>query len=277
MSDIDDRTLIRADELRHTGGLRQNPSKLPIVIIAVLGLILGGLGAWWWTRQPAARPAATATAAAGTEAAVAPATDAARPLPALDQMDTFLRALLGGLSTSPELARWLATDDLIRQLANGIDRVSRGESPAKDLPVLKPNGPFGTSGLRQRQTIDSASYRRFDGLALMVSSLDARSVASAYRTIQPRLDEAYRGLGRTESSVDQAVRAALQTLIDTPVIRDPIRVVPGTGATYAFADPALEKLPPAQKQLLRMGPDNVAHVRERLQEIKQAIETSGSR
>ena len=276
MSDIDDRTLLRADELRYGGRLRHNTSKLPIVMIAALGLILGGLGAWWWLRQPGSPPAATA-AGGGTEAAVAPATEAARPLPALDQMDTFLRALLGGLSTSPELARWLATDDLIRQMANAIDRVSRGQSSAKDVAVLKPNGRFETSGLRQRLTIDTASYRRYDGLAVMVSSLDARSVASAYRTIQPRLDEAYRGLGRTESSVDQAVSEALQTLIDTPVIREPIRLVPGTGATYAFADPELEKLPPAQKQLLRMGPDNVSRIRERLQDIKQAIETSGNR
>lgn len=277
MSEIDDRTLVRPDEL---GGRRRvgtmPSSRLPIAVIAALGLLLGGIGAWWWTREPARSPQ-PATAATGTEAAVTPATEAARPLPPLGQMDTFLRALLGGLSSSPELARWLATDDLIQQMANAIDRVSRGQSPARDVAVLKPGGTFGTSGLRQRATIDPTSYRRYDGLALLVSSLDARSVADAYRTIQPRLDEAYRGLGRSEGTVDHAVSIALQTLIDTPVVREPIRVVPGTGVTYAYADPALETLTAAQKQLLRMGPDNVARIRERLQEIKAAIETANPR
>ena len=84
----------------------------------------------------------------------------ARPLPPIGQMDTFLRALLGGLSSSPELARWLATDDLIQQMANGIERVSTGQSAARDVPVLKPGGTFGTSGSSQRATIDSASFRR---------------------------------------------------------------------------------------------------------------------
>ena len=271
MGELDDVPLVRAEGvdglLSETG---RRTTTTPIVLVAVAGLALGALGAWWWARDrsPAA-PAARPTAA--TEAAVAP--EAARPLPPLGQMDIFLRTLLGTLSSSPELARWLATDDLIHQMANGIDQVSRGASPARELGVVRPPGIFQTTG-RGTLTIAPASYRRFDGLASMVASLDAASVASAYRTIQPRLDEAYRGLGRTEGGVDQAVSAALQVLIDTPSPASPIELVPGPGATWAFADPALEKLAPAQKQLLRMGPDNAARIKARLLEIKAAIESS---
>ena len=67
MSEFENRTLIRADELGHSGGLRGAGSKLPIVIIATLGLVLGGIGAWWWTRD-AARPPQPAAAATGTDA-----------------------------------------------------------------------------------------------------------------------------------------------------------------------------------------------------------------
>ena len=277
MNELEDRTLLRTHELD------DSPSDAParagnrlILVIAALGLLLGGLGAWWWTRTPGPSPASS-VAATGTDAAVTPGAEPARPLPPLHQMDTFLRALLGGLSTSPELARWLATDDLIRQMANGIDRASRGFSPARELSVVRPQGNFAVTGARERMTIDPASYPRYDGLAALVSSLDARSVADAYRTIQPRLDEAYRALGRAEGSVDTAVSVTLQIPIDTPVVREPIRLVPGQGATYAYADPKLEALRPAQKQLLRMGPDNLARVQERLRQIKQAIETPAVR
>lgn len=277
MNELEDRTLLRTHTLDQTQAIAPVRSgKRPIIVIAAFGLLLGGLGAWWWTRQP--RPEATSTVAPpGTDAAVTSASEPARALPPLHQMDTFLRALLGGLSTSPELARWLATDDLIRQMANGIDRVSRGFSPARELSVLRPQRSFAVTGTRDRMTIDPDSYRRYDGLAALVSSLDARSVADAYRTIQPRLDEAYRGLGRAESSVDNAVGVALQILIDTPVVRGPIHIVPGPGATHAYADPELEALRPAQKQLLRLGPDNLAGVQERLRQIKQAIETPPGR
>jgi hypothetical protein len=242
----------------------------PIAVVAIAGLVVGAGGAWWWARQatPPARPAAKS----GTEAVVPPESDAARQLPPLDQMDTFLRALLGTLSSSPELASWLTTDDLIRQMANGIDRMANGASPARELAVLKPKGSFAASQRRNEISIDPATYHRYDALAALVASLDARAVAEAYRTIRPRLDEAYRHLGRSEAGIDTAVSAALQQLIDTPDVRDPIRLVHGQGASYAFADPSIERAPPIQKQLIRMGPDNLNRVRMRLREIKQAID-----
>jgi hypothetical protein len=275
MGDIDDLPLTTPDLPDRPAEPPPAGRRVPVLFIAGIGLLVGAGAAWWWTRPPA--PAAPeATAARATESAVAPPSDTARVLPPLGQMDIFLRALLGTLSASPELARWLATDNLIRQMAHAIDRVSRGQSPARELPVLRPEGAFRTAGSANRLTVDPDSYRRFDGMAAAVASLDPAAVAAAYRTIEPRLDEAYRALGRSENSVDQAVQVALQVLIDTPVVTDPIRLVPGAGASYAYADPALQTLAPAQKQLLRMGPDNVARVTARLRAIKTAIETPPS-
>lgn len=245
--------------------------RTPVLFIAVVGLIAGAAGAWWWARDRG-QPAPATAARTATDATLTPA-PAAVELPPLGQMDIFLRALLASLSASPELARWLATDDLIQQMAHAIDLVSRGQSPSPELGVLRPEGLFQTSGSSRATAIDPATYRRFDGLARAVASLDPASVAAAYRTIRPRLEEAYRGLGRTTLTVDQAVAAALQVLIDTPQIADPVRLVPGPGATLAFADPELQRLPAAQKQILRMGPENATRVKTALGGIKSAIET----
>ena len=271
MSELDDLPLGTSHTSAVSVGQPPPPAKAgPIAIVAIAGLVLGAAGAWWWARQatPPAKPAVTNA----TDATVPPDTDAVRPLPPLDQMDTFLRALLGTLSANPELARWLATDDLIRQMANGIDRIANGASPASELAVLKPASGFAASERRNVITIDPASYQRYDSLAALVSSLDARAVAETYRTIRPRLDEAYRNLGRNEAGADAAVAAALQRLIDTPDVKDPIRLLHGAGASYVYADRTLEELTPIQKQLIRMGPENLDRVRTRLREIKQAID-----
>lgn len=275
MDNFDDRPLERAPESDLPPPPPRKAALAPILLIAAAGLIVGGGAAWWWTRADRTPP--PAVAANSTEAAVAEAKVPERTLPPLGQMDTFLRALLGALSTHPDFARWLATDDLIRQMANGIDRISRGQSPAADLAVLRPAADFAVQGRRNAQTIDPASYRRYDRHAALVESLEARGVAEAYRTIQPRLDEAYRALGRTQGSVDVALDAALTLLLETPVPDEPIAVVPGKGATYAYRDPALENLAPIQKQLLRMGPDNVRRIQARLRAIRAELRQSDSR
>ena len=252
-------------------------SRTPVIVIAVVGLLVGGIAAWWWMRSADRAGAAPPLTVTSSGNPVADVGEPQRELPPLGQMDTFLRALLGALSTHPDLARWLATDDLIHQMASGIDRLARGQSPASDLPVLRPAGDFTVTGRRNALVVDRASFARYDRLAALVHSLDARAVADAYRAIQPRLDEAYRGLGRSEGSVDAAVDLALQTLIDTPIPDEPFSVIPGKGATYAFRDPALEALRPAQKQLLRMGPDNARRVQARLREVRAELMNSDNR
>jgi hypothetical protein len=41
--------------------------------------------------------------------------------------------------------------------------------------------------------------------------------------------------------------------------------------TYEFADPEIEELSAAQRQLLRFGPDNVTTIQQKLSEIRAAL------
>ena len=270
MEQFEDRPLVRTESAApEAESLEPRATSRLYIGVAVGALCIGALGAWWWTRPSEPARAATPAAVNGTDVAIAPGAATARPLPPIGQMDTFLRAMIGALSSHPHMARWLATDDLIRQMADSIDKVSRGQAPR--VAVLRPTNDFAVIGTGSQMQIDPASYARYDALAAAVSSLHPAAAADAYRTIRPRLDEAYRGLGRSENSVDEAVTIALDMLLATPDVRDPIRIVHGKGATYAFADPKLEALTPAQKQLVRMGPQNSAAIRARLREIREEM------
>ncbi|MCC7126870.1 MAG: DUF3014 domain-containing protein [Acidobacteria bacterium] len=244
------------------------PSHTKWIVAAIVAVaVIAGFTRWWTLREP---PVAEPVA----EAPAAPAPVVEPPavlLPPLDEMDPFLRTLLGALSARPELARWLATDNLIRQMAAMIDRVSQGASPARDLKVLAPNEGVTTEGRGRTRTISEASYRRYDGIVATVTSMDAAAVATAYRTIRPRLNEAYTAMGRADTDVDVAVRRALDLLIATPIPDGPVTIVEGKGATWAYADPALESLQPAQKQLLRLGPANAARVVTLLTAVREQI------
>ena len=246
--------------------------KKPIAIIAVALVALLAGGAWWMSRPDQAAQNQTPAAVTATEAPVDKPPPPPVNLPPRDQMDDFLRPLLSALSSRPELANWLATDDLVGQLAMAIDQAAAGASPARDFKVIAPASPFAATGRGTQRTIDPASYRRYDGLVQTVTSTDASDVARIYKTIRPRLDEAYRGMGNQTSNVDRALAQVLDILLETPVVRDPIALVEADGAGWAYADDNLEALLPAQKQLLRMGSANVDRLLVWLRALQAALE-----
>ena len=273
---IDDRDLEKSPESQFGQPAHGGAPLAPIATIGAVIVLMIAAGAWWMSRQtqpPAANQSSRAVTA--TEAAIdKPGSKPGEPaviLPPLDQMDAFLRPLLSALSTRPEVTRWLATDDLIRQTAAAIEQASDGHSPARDFKMVAPQGRLATSGRASQRTIDPTSYRRFDGLTAAVTSLDPAGVANIYRTIRPRLNEAYQAMGNPNRDVDNALRNAIDIVLDTPVVNGPIRLVEGAGAAWDYADPELESLLPTQKQLLRMGPANAQKILVWLRSLKSAL------
>ena len=60
-------------------------------------------------------------------------------------------------------------------------------------------------------------------------------------------------------------------LLKTPLHDGRIPVEPNGAVVYRFADPALEKLTPSQKLLIRFGPDNQRAVQSSLRNIALAL------
>ncbi len=253
MFEPDEQPLERTPPASYGSGSSGGPSLVPIAVGGVLILALLGGGAWWMWRTPPATDT-TPAAVTATEAPIAPPPPPPVALPPLDEMDGFLRPLLSALSNRPELARWLATDDLVRQLAAAIDQASQGDNPAGGFKELAPRSGLAVTRRNNRRSIDPAGYRRYDGLVTTVTSIDASAVARIYQTIRPRLNQAYQNMGHPGGDVDTAVQQALDILLDTPVVKGPVMLVEGTGARWAYEDDKLESLTPTQKQLIRMGP-----------------------
>ena len=102
--------------------------------------------------------------------------------------------------------------------------------------------------------------------------MDAVAVAKIYRTIQPRLNEAYQAMGNRGGNVDDGVRQAIDIVLDTPLVTEPIEVVVGDGAAWAYAKPELEGLMATQKQLVRMGPAHTEALQQWLRAFRGAIQ-----
>ena len=259
-----------APELVPRGGHGVRVAAVVVVLIAisVIGYVL-------LRRQNSVSPAVRVE----TEQAVASGPPVAKTdvvpglgiaLGPLDQTDGIVRTLLGQLSSHPTIAAWLATDQLVRHFTIALVNIADGGSPYKPLRVIAPRQPFAARGGGRGAVIAPESYRRYDAYADAFAAFDARGAAQVYATLKPALQEAYDELGRPQGTIDAAMEAAIAQLLKTPVVDEKLGVEQ-MPVMYRFADPALESLPAAQRQLLRMGSRNVRLVQTKLREIAPLI------
>jgi hypothetical protein len=121
--------------------------------------------------------------------------------------------------------------------------------------------------------IEPDSYERYDLAAQVFASLDTEGTAALYRELEPLIDEAYAEIGPPGADFDDRLDKAFDSLLAVPVLDDPARVEQLI-VTYAWADDELEAMSDAQRHFLRMGPENVSMVQDKLGELRAALAAS---
>ena len=271
---------MKYDELEHSP-LSNEPeperslATRKIVAIAVTLALIVAAGIWYF-RSSGKDSAPAPVQTSQTESPETRTPDRPEPeeqplvLPDLDASDDLFRDLAGGVSSHPDLVAWLATDRLIRRFVAAVDNVAEGVSPRSHLETMAPKGVFQARSSGGLTTMDPASYRRYNAFAAAVSGLDAKKTVQLYRKLEPLMDEAYRDLGYPSGRFVVTLRSAMNRLLDTPVPTQPVELVPRV-SSFEFEDPALESLSPAQKHLIRMGPQNQRSIQTKLREIREEL------
>jgi hypothetical protein len=196
-------------------------------------------------------------------------------LPPFDETDSLVRQLVGALSTQPVVVAWLTNERLIVNFVVVTGRIADGQTPAAELKSIGPISPFRARAAQGALSVDPSTYHRYDRYAQAVSALDAAGTARVYETLEPRINEADRNFGGS-GAFDAVLERAIVELLKVPAVDGEVALRP-TGIGYAFADARLEAMSSAQKQLLRMGPDNVRTIQQKLREIAEALAIPESR
>jgi hypothetical protein len=188
----------------------------------------------------------------------------------LENSDEPVREELAKAGSSDLLSAALANADLIQRGTGLIDGFSRGLVLTKILPIAPPTGKFTTIEQGDQILIDPASYDRYDENAAAIAELDTEQIVASFHTFRPLLEQAYGALGYPTGDFDNALIRSLDKIIATPVIEGDIAIAKKE-SIYIFVDPELERLSALQKQLLRMGPGNVALVKQQATALRAAL------
>jgi hypothetical protein len=269
--DLNDLELERSDEAPPPPPPRSTNYSLWAATI-VAAVVVGG-GVWFLTSKtpPSSAPVvnvpAPAPQATVPERPEGPLVQAADiNLPPLAETDPIVRELVARLSSHPTIAAWLTTKGLIANFTVTTLTIAEGRTPVQFLRPIAPRGRFRTRSAGEELFVDPRSYDRYNLHADAVAALDSVGTASLYLTLKPRISDAYRELGYPEGDFDRVLERAIGVLLQTPALDEKVALEP-KGVTYAYSDPKLESLSPAQKQFLRMGPRNSQAIRAKLEEI----------
>jgi len=192
------------------------------------------------------------------------------PLPALDQSDPLMRDSLVGLLGKPAVEKFLVPHRIIRDVVVTVDNIPR----KKVAPELRPLQPTAGDTVVDNQGsstfLSEQNYARYAPLMDVVRSVDPKALAAVYFRLYPLFQQAYENLGYPGKYFNDRMVQAIDSLLATPDVQGPIALV-RPKVFYQFADPKLEALPAGQKLLLRMGPQNAAVVKDKLQQFRAAI------
>ena len=184
-------------------------------------------------------------------------------LPPFGESDAFVREQIEPFSLPAE---WVAQDHLLRRLAVFVDNAERGDMSRRQFEFAKPEGRFRVIEKDGKLYADPNNVRRFDPYLDRLESVDPATLAKLLGTLGPLIDDALEELGSTMRTSD-ALRAAIDRILEVPVQMEALELIQPK-VLYEYADPDFESLPPLDKQLLRLGPMNLARLKIYLRQLR---------
>jgi hypothetical protein len=193
------------------------------------------------------------------------------PLPALDDLDSYLRLELVGIF-GDALDELLARETLINRFVATVDNLPRSHVAERIRPV---GGISGTFTVDRNSDDDSlvlspANFDRYTFLIEMIQFADVDSIVDAYRRYYPLFQKAYVELGYPNGYFNDRLIEVIDHLVATPTAEQPIRLA-RPHVLYEYADAELESLSSGQKLLLRMGNEHADTLRQLLIDFRGRV------
>ncbi|MEX1196796.1 MAG: DUF3014 domain-containing protein [Pseudohongiellaceae bacterium] len=216
--------------------------------------------------EPGPLPLPDALVAAGQEPE-----EPVEPLPDLNDSDERVLGRLAEMELGARLLRLITPEEVIRRFVVFTDNVARESLPQMEYPVRRLEQDMAVEEVDDNlYVMQEASHERFDTLVDTLVSLDVDQAMAVYESLRPLFIEAYAELGYGEQDFDAVVADAIDQVLAAEVPEGPYQLI-RPSVMYEFADSSLEELSPLEKQLIRIGPENTARLKQRLQDYRDEL------
>lgn len=251
--------------------------KKPILWL-ILVVVLGGAASlyfWLEREKPQVLPPAPAPEPAirhpidAVRPADEPAEPPAKPLPALAESDGAVRDALAGLF-GQRLEEFFNLQNIIRRVVVTVDNLPRENVSLRLMPVKPVAGRPVTAGKDENLTLSPKNAARYGPYLRLAEAVPTGLLVAVYVHFYPLFQQQYEELGYPGKYFNDRLVQVIDHLLAAPEVQGPV-LLTQPKVLYQFADPKLEGLSAGQKTLVRMGGDNMAKVKAKLREIRDAL------
>ncbi len=193
-------------------------------------------------------------------------------LPALDNADPEVKQRLLALNWRPGLASLFVTEDMLRNFVVQTDNIAQGQL-ATGHPLLQPLAQKFTLAPSQPLQLDGDSFKRYEPYMQLLQSVPPQHMVALFNRYEPLLQQAFAELGYPDELFKSRLLQAIDVLLATPEQTYPLQLEQPS-VMYVFADAQIEQLPAAQKQMLRLGPDNLRKLKALLSQYRAVLSTT---
>jgi len=200
-------------------------------------------------------------------------------LPALGESDGLYRDQWAQLWSNKQLLSWTETEQLVRKATVLTDNLAQGKIVRNLLGVFTPELPFlvdlmlpatGKDGSVDIYRLDPASYQRYTPLVDSIINANTDQLLAFYVRLRPLFQAAYLELGYPGGHIDGVLLKTLQNIQAAPVLEGEVRLI-RPKVMYQFQDQKLEQRSALDKQLFRLGPENMRALQQKAKELEVAM------
>jgi hypothetical protein len=188
----------------------------------------------------------------------------------LDQSDPAVRDLIAAAQVPSSLREWSRQKELVRTAVAAVDNIALGQSPAGHFSFIPFEKKFLVIAKNGSYYLDPRGYQRYDPLIDVFMAIPTETLIFWFKKLRPTLDAAFRELGYPGITFSERLQQAIEQLLQVPLLNKDL-LLEKKILSYAFADINLEELNPVQKHLLRMGPQNVARIQNKLRALAAGL------
>lgn len=208
--------------------------------------------------------------------AIADATQAQAPLPALDDSDNVAKDVIGAILGDEAFIGLFVPNAIIRHIVATIDNLPRPTLAPRISPVRPAPGSMATANAARGVAIADGNAQRYAAYVKAAEAVDTQRLAGFYVRLYPLFQQAYVDLGYPNGYFNDRLINVIDHLLAAPEPKPPVYLVQPK-VRYEFADPELQGISAGQKILVRVGIDNERRLKAKLREIRSALTAQAKR